>query len=604
MTGARRLLGAWRRGTADTLELLVTCYRQDRGRTLVALALMVAGTVAAPLTALALRAMTDAAVDGAAGRVVVAAVVVAAAGIATLTFAHFAHIAYFELAELDVLAYEARFMTISNGSASMAHHDSPRFADTLTVLEREIQRLRVGLQALLTAMGLAGALILTFVALGTVDPWLFLLPLAALPALVLGGAAERVVDRARGESAPSTRGARHLYRLATTASASKELRVLRLRDEMRTRHSALWSDATATLHRAQVRGALLRLLGQLAFVAAYVAAVLIVVRAALAGERSAGDVVLVVVAAAQVNLQVTAAVTVGQDLARLRSTFRRMREAEEQAAPPTPDGTGTPPARLTRGIEVDRVTFGYDSSPDLALRDVSLSLPAGATVAIVGENGSGKSSLVKILCGLYEPTSGTVRVDAVDLRDLAPHAWSARLAACFQDFVRFELPAVQAVGVGDVRHVDDEVRVGAALARADAQDVVDQLEDGLRTPLGKTYADGAELSGGQWQRLALGRTFMREDPLLVVLDEPTSALDAETEYALFTRYAEHARRTHHATGAVTVLVSHRFTTVRMADLIVVMADGRVHEVGSHDELVASGGLYSQLHHIQAAAYRS
>jgi ATP-binding cassette subfamily B protein len=237
------------------------------------------------------------------------------------------------------------------------------------------------------------------------------------------------------------------------------------------------------------------------------------------------------------------------------------------------------------------------------LTGVNLFLPAGSTVAIVGENGSGKTTLVKLLCRFYEATSGVITVDSVDLRRLPLDGWRDRIAAGFQDFVRFELLARQTIGLGDLPLLDDEPAVRAALDRAHAGDVIDRLDDGLATQLGRSHTDGAELSGGQWQKLALGRAMMRKSPLLLILDEPTAALDAEAEHQLFEQYAANARRVGRDTGAITVLVSHRFSTVRMADLIVVVADGRIAESGSHDTLMAADGLYAELYDLQAAAFQ-
>ena len=230
-------------------------------------------------------------------------------------------------------------------------------------------------------------------------------------------------------------------------------------------------------------------------------------------------------------------------------------------------------------------------------------LPAGSTVAVVGENGAGKTTLVKLLCRFYDATAGTVRVDGVDLRDIDTDEWRTRIAAGFQDFSRFELLARENVGVGNLPDIESQTAVLAGLRRARAEGVLDRLDDGLETQLGTSHTDGAQLSGGQWQKLALGRAMMREAPLLLVLDEPTSALDAQAEHELFEQYAVNARRVGGLTGAITLLVSHRFSTVRMADLILVVADGRVTESGSHDELVALGGLYAELFDLQAAAYR-
>jgi ATP-binding cassette subfamily B protein len=314
-------------------------------------------------------------------------------------------------------------------------------------------------------------------------------------------------------------------------------------------------------------------------------------------------VVLAITLAAQVNAQVTAAVTLLQELqrlARVLADVRRMRALIARQAPPPPDRPV--PDRIEHGIRLRGVSFGYPDTERPVLAGVDLTLPAGTTVALVGENGAGKTTLVKLLCRFYEAGAGTIELDGTDLRRFPLEGWRERIAAGFQDFVRFELAARQTVGVGDLPRVDSTDAVAGALARAEAGDVVDRLEDGLATQLGRSYAAGAELSGGQWQKLALGRAMMRNAPLLMVLDEPTSALDAQAEHQLFERYADNARRLGERTGAITVLVSHRFSTVRMADLILVVAGGRVAEAGSHEELMAAGGLYAELYGLQAAQY--
>jgi ATP-binding cassette subfamily B protein len=205
---------------------------------------------------------------------------------------------------------------------------------------------------------------------------------------------------------------------------------------------------------------------------------------------------------------------------------------------------------------------------------------------------------------MYEPSSGSILVDDVPLARLPAEQWRARLAGAFQDFFRFEFRAGRTVGLGDVPRLDDDGAVAAAVDRAGAGDVVARLGSGLDTQLGPTWPGGAELSFGQWQKLALARGFMRDEPLLLILDEPTAALDSETEHALFERYAAAARGAgENPGGRITILVSHRFSTVRMADLIVVLDGARLVETGTHDELMASGGPYAELYGIQAAAYR-
>ena len=233
------------------------------------------------------------------------------------------------------------------------------------------------------------------------------------------------------------------------------------------------------------------------------------------------------------------------------------------------------------------------------LEDVCLDLKPGSVVAIVGENGAGKTTLVKLLCRLYQPERGRILVDGVDLARMPADAWRSRLAGAFQDFFRFEFRARHTVGVGDVPRLDDEPAVVAAVDRAGADDVVGQLAAGLETQLGPTWP---ERRGGQLRPVAEARAGARlhaRRPLLLVLDEPTAALDAETEHALFERYAAAAR----GGSRITILVSHRFSTVRMADLIVVLDGARVVEVGSHEELMAKQGQYAELYGIQAAAYR-
>jgi ATP-binding cassette, subfamily B, bacterial len=235
------------------------------------------------------------------------------------------------------------------------------------------------------------------------------------------------------------------------------------------------------------------------------------------------------------------------------------------------------------------------------LRDVSLRIPAGAVVALAGENGAGKTTLVKLLTRMYEPTAGRILVDGVDLREIDVDGWRARLSAAFQDFARFELTAREAVVVGDLARLGHAGAMETALGRAGAADVLATLPERGDTQLGARWEGGVDLSTGQWQKLALGRALMREDPLVVFFDEPTASLDALAEHALFARYAAEARGSA-ARGAVTVLVSHRFSTVRSADLILVIGDGGVAELGSHDELMLQGGLYAGLFQLQARAY--
>jgi ATP-binding cassette subfamily B protein len=318
-----------------------------------------------------------------------------------------------------------------------------------------------------------------------------------------------------------------------------------------------------------------------------------------------GDVLLVLAAGSRLSQYVGA--TVGE-IGFLRGIWLdgavRLAWLEDYARAIDEQADAAAPDALHDGVRLDHLSFRYPGTDRLVLDNVDLTIPAGAVVAIVGENGAGKSTLVKLLCRFYQPTLGTVAVDGVDLARIPAAEWRTRLAGAFQDFFRFELRAAETVGLGDLDHLDDQPVIEHAVDRAGARDVVDHLTRGLDTQLGVSWDEGVDVSFGQWQKLALARGFMRDHPLLVVLDEPTAALDAETEHALFERYAASARDVQaKADGRVTVLVSHRFSTVRMADLIVVLDGARVVEVGTHEQLMANCGQYAELYGIQAAAYR-
>jgi ATP-binding cassette subfamily B protein len=298
-----------------------------------------------------------------------------------------------------------------------------------------------------------------------------------------------------------------------------------------------------------------------------------------------------------------AANAIAQLLTMGRAAHRMIWLEDHAAAEPRGQAVRAVPERLHRGITLEHVTFQYPGTATTVLDDVTLELPAGASVALVGENGAGKTTIIKLLTAMYRPTAGRVVIDGAPLDEMDIEAWRRRTAAAFQDFVRMEFVAMEAVGVGDLPRIDDARAVELALARSDATSVIDALPDRLATRVGRSFEGGVELSSGQWQRLALGRGMMREVPLLLVLDEPTASLDALTEAALFERYVQAAKSAGRAAGAITLLVSHRFSTVRMADLILVLHGGKIIEAGSHEALLQQGGLYAELFELQARSYR-
>jgi ATP-binding cassette subfamily B protein len=501
------------------------------------------------------------------------------------------------------LALERDLIDLSNGSAGLEHHERPDYADKLRVVSQEVNWAGWSVMNMLfSTVGLGVGVIITAFLLATLNPWLLFLPLFAVPSLVLGRRGEVVMGKAREDAAPFARRVRHVFRLATDAGPAKELRACGLGEEMNRRQRDSWNDATRVLVKGADRSAMLQMAGQVFFAAAYIGATLLVVRDVVANRGSVGDVVLVISLASQVNQQVTQAVFLLVGLQRISRTLANLSwiRALVERDLPVPDLAL--PETITRGIALRDVSFAYPGTERVVLGGVNLDLPAGHTVAIVGENGAGKTTLVKLLCRFYEQTEGTIEMDGVDMRRFPLDDWRARIAAGFQDFVRFEFLAREVIGVGDLPRIEDAAAVKRALGRARGEDLLTRLDDGLETQLGKSYADGTDLSGGQWQKMALGRAMMRDTPLLLILDEPTSALDAQAEHNLFEEYAASAKRVAKKTGAITVLVSHRFSTVRMADLILVVNDGRIQESGSHEDLMRLGGLYADLYGMQARAY--
>ncbi|MGZ4384767.1 MAG: ABC transporter ATP-binding protein [Gaiellaceae bacterium] len=590
--------------TRGARTLLGLAWRENRRKTALALTLMVAAYASAPLVGLSLKQLTDYALAGDGTRAAAAGAVTALLVIFGLTLGHFAHISYFELSDTNRLAIDSDLILLANGSAGIEHQERADYMDRLTILRENLFQLQQSLESLLTGFGLAVAIVETGILLALINPILLLLPLLSLPPLLTGRWAQNRLDRAQDASAGEIRLSRHLFRQATSAGPAKELRLFGLQDELRRRHYELWNGATERLWRVHRSNTLIRALGQLVFAVGYVASVLLVVRGVIKHHGQPGDVVLAITLAAQVNAQVTVGLGLVYNLQGMAKILGRYHWLKELVAGDRRIDPDRPtPSRIGKGIVFENVAFHYPGTDRPVLGDVDLELPAGSTVALVGENGAGKTTLVKLLCRFYEPSAGSVLLDGVDIRRFEIGEWRERIASGFQDFARFELVARQSVGVGDLPQIDSEPAVQGALVRAHAEDVVGRLDDGLSTQLGKSYADGTELSGGQWQKLALGRAMMREQPLLLVLDEPTSALDAQAEHDLFERYAENAKRVGAATGAITLFVSHRFSTVRMADQIIVVAGGRVLEHGSHAALMRLGGLYAELYELQAQAYR-
>ena len=498
------------------------------------------------------------------------------------------------------IALESHVAHLQTSIASVAHQERPEYLDRLSMLRNQVFVLDHMYVSLFSTLGWILRLAVTMALLASIHPALILLVVFAIPTVLTSTWRPAVERSAQERGAQTNRLARHLFTIATTAPPGKEVRVTGIGERLVTERRAAWERWYGPVAAARWGSAWWYALAWAIFGFAYVGAVVFV----SSGLRAPASAVLLVLAAGA-RLSAYIGATVGE-IGFLRGFWmdgsRRLAWLEDYAAAVAASGDLPVPGMLQRGIRFDHVSFAYPGTR-VVLDDVSLTLPAGAVVAIVGENGAGKTTLVKLLAKMYEPSSGAIFVDDTPLARVPAGEWRARLAGAFQDFFRFEFRAGHTVGLGDVPRMDDQPAVAAAIDRAGAGDVVARLTLGLDTQLGPTWPGGVELSFGQWQKLALARGFMRDRPLLLVLYEPTAALDAETEHALFERYAAAARGGKSDSGRITILVSHRFSTVRMADLIVVLDGSRLVEVGTHEELMVKSGQYSELYGIQAAAYR-
>ena len=498
------------------------------------------------------------------------------------------------------IALEAHVARLQATIATIAHQERPDYLDRLAMLRDQVFVLDHMYMSVFSTCGWILRLAVTVALLVAVHPALALLAVFALPTVLTSTWRPGVERAAEERAASSKRLARHLFTVATTAPPGKEVRLTGLGAQLVRQRRVTWERGFAHIAKARSTSALWHSLGWAIFGCGYVAAVVFV---AVGLAAPAAQVLLVLAAGARLSAYVSATVSeIGFLTGFWMYGSRRLAWLEDYAAKLHTTADQPAPASIRHGIRLEAVSFAYPGTERRVLDDISLFLPAGAVVAVVGENGAGKTTLVKLLAKMYSPTSGQILIDDTPLARVSAGSWRARLAGAFQDFFRFEFRAQHSIGLGDVPRVDDEPAVVQAVARAGADDVVARLIAGLQTQLGPSWPSGVDVSFGQWQKLALARGFMRSQPLLLVLDEPTAALDAETEHALFERYASAAHE-QHGDGRITLLISHRFSTVRMADLIVVLDGSRLAEVGTHAELMAKGGQYSQLYAIQAAAYQ-
>ena len=581
-------------------RMLVLGYRAERRLMLASFGLDLAAALPDALLALWLALLGHGVIEGDRTVLLVAAAGLALSATATWFLRVVSGRVQRRFRDRVTVALETHVARLQASVTTIEHHERPEHLDRLAVLRDQVFVLDHTYMSLFSTAGWILRLGVTVALLASVSPVLVLLAVFAVPTVLTSTWRPAVERSAEERAAQPARLARHLFVTATTAPPGKEVRVAGIGAQLVEQRRAAWERWYGPVSSARWASAAWHAVGWAVFGAAYAGAVVYV---AAILDAPAASVLLVLAAGARLSAYIGG--TVGE-IGFLRGIWldgsRRLAWLERYAAALRADADVPVPDRLSEGIRFDHVSFAYPGTDRLVLDDVDLDLRAGSVVAVVGENGAGKTTLVKLLGKLYEPTGGAILVDGAPLARMPADEWRDRLAGAFQDFFRFELAARQSVGVGDLPRLDDAGAVTAAVGRAGADDVIAQLDAGLDTQLGPTWPDGVEVSFGQWQKLALARGFMRDGPLVQVLDEPTAALDAETEHALFERYATTAA-VGRATGRITILVSHRFSTVRMADTIVVLDAARVVEVGSHEQLMARGGQYAELYAIQAAAYR-
>jgi ATP-binding cassette subfamily B protein len=596
-------LTSWLRTTVLMLRISL---RADAARSVGVVVTAVGQLASAPFLALGLKRITDGVLAHSPNQATRGAVVVAVVAAVGRLSTHSSFNLRMRLRENTQLYLDAELMRTTAGIAGLEHHERADYLDEVERLRAERGYLANPFNPISWSLASVVALLTVVVLLWQVDPLLALFPLAGIPTAVITGRFEAGFVAMLDAHAEPQRRQRHLLELTTEAAAAKEVRLSRLGPALLARRRAGFEELEAIETAYSLRRLRATTLGVACFAGGFGLAILWAVHLAETGRITVGSVVLVLSLGAQIDAQVAESSSYLAWFVRTHRAVRRLRWFEDYAnasrAALTPPEPAAVPARLNDGIRFEGVAFAYPGTDRAVLRGVDLHLPAGCTVAIVGEKGAGKTTLVKLLARFYEPTAGRVLVDGVPLTSFEVEAWRSCLSAGFQDFTRFRLLAREVVGLGDLSQPMEAPVLLAALDRAASGSVLAALPAGLDTQLGRDFDGGVDVSLGQWQKLAMGRGMMRTGPLLRLLDEPTASLDALTEHALFERFHDSAREARER-GAITVLVSHRFSTVRMADLILVVDGGRIAEAGTHNELMALAGTYAELYELQARSYR-
>nr|WP_298412935.1 ABC transporter ATP-binding protein [uncultured Halomonas sp.] len=484
------------------------------------------------------------------------------------------------------------------GTLSLSQFEDSEFYDKLTRARREASTRPLALVTktfglLQNAISLASFAVL----LVQFSPWaLLILLIGALPVFVSEAKFSGDAFRLFRWRSPQTRMQMYLETVLAREDSIKEVKLFGLEPLFLKRYRDIFEGLYAEDRRLTIRrdtwGFLLGLLGTLAFYGAYGWVVI----ETIGGRLTLGDMTMYLMVFKQGQSALSASLTAISGMYEDNLYLSNLYEYLEQPVAPS-TGTLTTGALPGDGIRFEQVSFTYPGTQTPVLQNIDLHLRPGESLALVGQNGSGKTTLIKLLTRLYDPSEGRILLDGSDLKEWDDATLRRRIGVIFQDFERYQLQVGENLGVGDVAAFTDTQRWERAARQGMANDFIERMEHGYHTQLGRWFKNGQELSGGQWQKVALARAYMREEADILVLDEPTAAMDAAAEAQVFEQFRRHARE------RMTLLISHRFSTVRAADQIVVIDGGRIIEHGSHETLLAQEGRYAQLFRMQAAGYK-
>ncbi|MEV0407307.1 ABC transporter ATP-binding protein [Actinoallomurus sp. NPDC050550] len=564
---------------------------------------LIINTSAFAFISLALRTTVDATVRGDHTRMALAAVCAAVAYALDAVVARTGFNLRMRLVEMvGMRDIEPRVLGFATDIDGLEHLERSDYLDRVTVLRGQAWAVVDSAWGALEGLAHAIRLILTLGLLASVSPLLLGLLVFAVIPLWFDGRGRARVRAAELDAAEPTRLQRHLFELCTEPESGQEIRVAGVEADLLRSQAEAWDRALRGRVRASMMAAAYTVAGWSVFTCGFGVGLAVITRLVMDGRGTLGDVVFVVTVASQLYLSVQETVRrTGETsgYARLLDPYLWLRDFHTRSH--ADSSSAAFPDKLRTGISFEHVTFRYPGRTDPSIEDFTAHLPAGSVVALVGEYGSGKTTLIKLLAGFYRPDSGRITVDGVDLSALDVAAWRNTMSAVFQDFGRYRTTIREAIGLGSLAHIDDDEEIAQAVRDAGLEPVLSRLPYRLDTPLGAAFG-GTELSEGQWQKTALARGCMRSRTLVSVLDEPTASLDAPSEKAIFERHLARARTVASTTGGVTIIVSHRFSTVVDADLILVMDQGRLIEAGDHHALLAHDGHYAELYELHSQAY--